>query len=165
VTEVGHEFGAEGDVHSGHGGQAAGHFGGAVREAGAVAVGVSAGLGVEALLFAQTVQVAHGQLKDIGLLQLGDVFALGLQSGHHQLLELVQAPIDACAAFAFKHWFHNLITNKEKRNLVNVSIEIQISEAKNGVARKLIFEGFQNLSSPFCIGRCGRWAAAPNRAT
>lgn len=57
---------------------------------------------------AQGVKVTHRKLQDIRLLQLGHVLTLGLQRGHHQVLQLVQAAVDAGASFTLQHWFHHL---------------------------------------------------------
>lgn len=108
MSQVGHEFRAQVDVHAGDGGQALGDFRGAVGEPGAESVGVDDGVGSEALLTAQLVEVLDGQFQDVGLLELGDVLTLGLEGGYHELLELVQTVVDASATLAFQHWFHNL---------------------------------------------------------
>ena len=39
-------------------------------------------------------EVAHGELEDVRLLQLGDVLALGLESHGHDVFQLVQALVD-----------------------------------------------------------------------
>ena len=43
----------------------------------------------------ELVQVAHGELQYVRLLQLGDVLALRLQRHRHNVLQLVQAGVDA----------------------------------------------------------------------
>lgn len=63
---------------------------------------------------AKFVKMANGQFQNVGLFQFADVFALGLQGHDHQLLKLVQAPVDPGATFAFQHWFHDL--EKTKKN-------------------------------------------------
>lgn len=107
VSKVGHQAGAQLDVDSGSLGQAARHFVGGMCESSTEAVGIDDGVGGQALLAAQLVEVAHCQLKDVGLLQLGHVLALGLQSCDHQVLELVQATIDASTALALQHRLHH----------------------------------------------------------
>lgn len=57
---------------------------------------------------AQRVEMTYRQLEDVRLLQLGHVLALGLQRGHHQVLQLVQAAIDAGASLALQHRLHHL---------------------------------------------------------
>jgi hypothetical protein len=69
---------------------------------------------------AKLVQVAHCQLQYVSLFQFAHVLTLGLQRDHHQLLELVQAPVDTSAAFAFQHWFHDLEKNGKKNTLENL---------------------------------------------
>ncbi|CAA9995305.1 unnamed protein product [Nesidiocoris tenuis] len=110
VAEVRHQFGAEADVDSGNGGEALGHFGGAVRVAGAEAVGVDDRRGAQrkALGFAQFVQVLNGQFQYVGLFQFADVLAFALQGCDHQLLQLVEAPVDPGSSFPFQHRFHHL---------------------------------------------------------
>jgi len=49
------------------------------------------------------------QLEYVSFFQFADVLAFGLQGDHHQFFELIQAPVDAGTAFAFQHWFHDLI--------------------------------------------------------
>jgi len=73
---------------------------GALRAKGAV-------LGAWRLLL-QVVEVAHGQFEDVGLLQLGHVFAFILQSCHHQLLQLVKTPIDSRPSLSFQQRFGDL---------------------------------------------------------
>lgn len=107
VSEVRHQAGAQLDVNSGGLGQAAGHFVGSVCESGAEAVGIDDRVGGQSLLAAQLVEVAHCQLEDVGLLQLGHVLAFGLQSCDHQVLELVQATIDAGTTLALQHRLHH----------------------------------------------------------
>uniref|UniRef100_A0A2S2R9D0 Uncharacterized protein n=1 Tax=Sipha flava TaxID=143950 RepID=A0A2S2R9D0_9HEMI len=94
--------------------QVVGHLGGAVRETGAELVRVHGvhGPDAERVVLLQFVQVAHRQLQYVGLLQLAHVLTLGLQRHHHQVLEFVQAPVDASAAFPFQKRFHNLTGKK-----------------------------------------------------
>lgn len=113
MAQVSHEVGAQGDVQAGSGGQAPGHFGGAARVSRAESVHLGNRVAGKALLTAQLVQVSDSEFEYVGLFQFADVLALGLQGDHHQFLELVQAPVDASAAFAFQHWFHDL--NKKLR--------------------------------------------------
>ena len=118
ATQVRQQALADGDIQTGGGGQVTRHFGGAVRESGAELVGVGGGRNgrrqTERLTLAQFVQVAHRQFENVGLFQFGQILALGRQCGAHQFLEFVQTAIDACAAFAFQHGFHNL---KNKRRV------------------------------------------------
>lgn len=93
-------------------------LGGALAEAGleAVAVGAERGGALRGawrlVVLLQVVQVAHRQLQDVGLLQLGHVFALILQRRHHQLLQLVQTPVDPRPPLPFQQWLCNLRANK-----------------------------------------------------
>jgi len=69
---------------------------------------------------AQLVQMPDSQLEDVGFFQFTDVLAFGLQGDHHQFFELIQAPVDAGTAFAFQHWFHDLIKKIKKLTLVKM---------------------------------------------
>lgn len=97
VAKVGHEAGSQGDVHSWSGGEAAGDLSGGMGEA-----------SPEAVSPAKAAEVANCQFQYIGFLQLGDVLALGLKGGDHQLLELVEAPVDAGSALPLQHGLHHL---------------------------------------------------------
>jgi len=105
---VSHEVGAQGDVQAGSGGQASGNFGGAARVSRAESVHFGHWVAGKALLTTKFVQVSDSEFEYVGLLQFADVLALGLQGDDHKFFELVQAPVDAGAAFAFQHWFHDL---------------------------------------------------------
>lgn len=52
-------------------------------------------------------QMTNGQFQNISLLQLGHVLALRLESADHQLLEFIEAAIDASASLALEHRFHH----------------------------------------------------------
>jgi len=109
VAQVGHEVGAQSDVQAGRGGQAPGHFGGAARVTCAESVHLGHRVAGKPLLPAKLVQMTNSQLEYISLFQFADVLALRLQGDHHQFFEFIQAPVDAGTAFAFQHWFHDLI--------------------------------------------------------
>jgi len=91
--------------------QVVGHFGGAVSESGAELVGVHRvdASQAESVVPLEFVQVPDREFQYVGFFQLTDVLAFGLQRDHHQVLELVQAPVDPGAAFSFQQRFHNLI--------------------------------------------------------
>ena len=110
VAEVGHEPGAESDIDTRNGGQGDGHFAGALGESGAEAVAGHDRIGRQTALTAQFVQVANGELQDVGLLQLGHagLAVLGGQSAGHQIFQLIQAPVDSGAALSFQQWLGNL---------------------------------------------------------
>lgn len=107
MAEVSHESGSEIDVDSGGLRQTARHFGGGVSESGSEPIGAQCRSGRKLALAAQRVEMVHGELQDVRLFQLGDVFAFGLQSGDHQLLEFVQAAVDASAPLALEHRLHD----------------------------------------------------------
>ena len=94
LAQVGHEEGAHSDVHSGRG-QALAHFRGAGCVASMEPVQVQGRVQGQHLLPLQLLQVADCQLQHISLLQLGDALALVLKRVHHQLLQLVEALVDA----------------------------------------------------------------------
>jgi len=108
VAEMRHQLGAESDVDTGGSGQATADFVRTVRVAGPKAVGVDHRVRRETLLTLELVQMTHRQLQDIRLLQLRHVLAVTGQRGHHQILELVQATVDARSTFALQHRFHHL---------------------------------------------------------
>lgn len=108
MTQVGHEVGAQRDVQTGRGGQAPGHLGRAARVTGPEPVHFGYRVTGQPLLPAQLMQMPDRQFQYVGLFQFAHVFALGLQSDHHQLLEFVQAPVDPGATFAFQHGLHHL---------------------------------------------------------
>lgn len=107
VSQVGHQAGAQGDVDAGSLGKAAGHFVGGVCESSAEAISIDDGIGGQTLLAAQFVQVPDCQLEDVCLLQLGHVLAFGLQSCDHEVLELIQATIDARTTLPLQHRLHH----------------------------------------------------------
>lgn len=39
-------------------------------------------------------EMPHGKLEDVSLLQLRDALPVLLEGGHHQVLQLIQAPVD-----------------------------------------------------------------------
>ncbi|KAL1123423.1 hypothetical protein AAG570_002503 [Ranatra chinensis] len=120
VPQVGHELGAQLDVHAGGGGEALGHLGGARRVARPEAVRLGQGAGRQAPLLLQFVQVLDRQLQDVSLLQFADVLPFGLEGAHHELLELVQAPVDAGSSLPLQHRFHDLRKRKKREISLNV---------------------------------------------
>jgi len=104
---VGHELGAEVDLDSGHGGQEPADLRGAGGVAGAESVDVESGVGLKHLLTLQLLEVSDGQLEDVGLLQLGDGLAFGLESGDHQVLEVVQALVDPGSSSPLEERLHH----------------------------------------------------------
>lgn len=60
------------------------------------------------LLSLKLPQVSHGQLQDVGLLQLADALSLGLQGEHHQILQLVQAGVDPGSPLPLQQGLHHL---------------------------------------------------------
>jgi len=56
----------------------------------------------------QRVQVTYRQLENVRFLQLRYVLTLGLQRGHHQVLQLVQTAVDAGAPLSLQHRLHHL---------------------------------------------------------
>ncbi len=53
-------------------------------------------------------EVAHRQLEDVGLLQLGDGLALGLQRIDHEVFQLVQALVDPGPPLPLQQGLHHL---------------------------------------------------------
>ena len=102
VTQVRHEARAQRHVDARRGRQTDRHFAGALRESGAEAIRRRHRIGRQAALAAQLVQVAHRQFQHVGLLQLGHVLALGHQRRSHQILQFVQAAVDARTALTFQ---------------------------------------------------------------
>ena len=56
----------------------------------------------------QLVQVTDSQFQNVGLLQLRQVFPFGRQGGAHEILELVEAPVDPCATLPLQERFRDL---------------------------------------------------------
>lgn len=107
VAQMRHDALAQADVNVWNGGQHTRNLVGGVREAGTEAVVLNHWVAREPLLTFQFVQVANGELEDVGLLQFGDIFALRLQRDHHQFFELVQATVDAGATLSLQHGLHH----------------------------------------------------------
>jgi len=160
-VEVLHQLGTCGGVDDRlGGGQVLGHFGGALGVAGAESVGVrSFGGEPQSTLATEVVQVTDSQLQDVSLLEFRDVLPFGLQGSHHQLLELVQAPVDSGTTFALKHRLHHLDKTKNEFGEflgrsgdpspnVNKKELFDFDEVRGGNERRL----------PCDIGRCERWA-------
>ena len=55
-------------------------------------------------------QVADGQFQDVGFFQFGQVFTFGRQSCAHQLLQLVQAPVNPRSTLTFQQRLGDLST-------------------------------------------------------
>ena len=114
ASEVRQKSLADSHVQSGGCGQISRHFGGAVGESGPEFVLRRVGRRTAAaqskcLTFSQLVQVADSQFQNVGFLQFGQIFAFRRQSRRHQLLQLVQTPVDPGTTFAFQHRLHNLL--------------------------------------------------------
>lgn len=108
-AQVGHKFGAEGDVNALHGGQASGHFRGTVAVALTELILICRdGTNGELVTALQFLEMRHRQLQYVSLLQLGDGLPFGLECSHHQVLEFVQALVDARPSLAFQHGLHHL---------------------------------------------------------
>lgn len=107
MSEVGHQLSSQPHIHSGNRSQAAGHFVGGVCESSTEAVGVHRRVERQAALAAKFVQMTNCQLQNISFLQFGDVLALRLKGADHQLLEFIEAAVDASAAFALEHRLHH----------------------------------------------------------
>lgn len=107
MSQIGHQLGAQMNVDSG-GRQNSGDFFGAVCVASSEPIGFHGGIGEETLLALEFLKMSHGDLQNVGLFQLGDVLLVHGQGGDHQLLELVQAPVDAGPTFPFQQRLHHL---------------------------------------------------------
>ena len=106
VPQVRHQPRPDGDVHAG-GGQAPADLRGAGCVASSVSVHVEAGVHCQHLLPLQLPQVLHCELQHVSLLQLADALPLGLQREHHQVLQLVQAAVDAGAPLPLDQGLHH----------------------------------------------------------
>ena len=47
-------------------------------------------------------EMPHSELEDVSLLQLRDALPVLLKGGHHQVLQLVQAPVDPCPSLSLE---------------------------------------------------------------
>ena len=108
AAEVRDQVGAHGDVDPGDGGEEAGDLVGTGGESGPVPVNIDGRVGLEHLLSLELLEVADGELKDVGLLKLGDGFSLMLESMYHEILEVVQALVDPCPPLPLQQGFHDL---------------------------------------------------------
>ena len=110
-----HETSAEADVNSWSSGKGDRHFAGALSEAGTEAIGSGDGIGSETAFTAQLVQVANSEFEHVSLFEFGHVFTVfSSQSTGHQILEFVQAAIDASTALSFQQRLSDLIRIKIK---------------------------------------------------
>ena len=107
VAQVGHELSAQPHVHTRDRSQAAGNFVGSMSESSTEAVSIHGRVQWQAALTAELVKVANGQFQNIGFLQFCNIFSFRLKSADHQLLEFVEAAVDASAPFALKHRLHH----------------------------------------------------------
>jgi len=100
---------AHGDVNTGRVHQEGGGFLSAGRvprlEPSQLLDGVSGG---QAFRLLHLVQMPDGQLQDVGLLQLGHVLTLSLESRGHDVLQLVQTLVDPGAPFSLQKRLHDL---------------------------------------------------------
>lgn len=70
-------------------------------------------------------EVAHCQLQDVGFLELGDVLAFGLEGGHHEVFELVEAAVDARAPLSLQHGLHHLAVLVRARDGLLVGVRVR----------------------------------------
>ncbi len=103
-----HEGGANGHIDTRDGGKTAAHFVGTGGEARAVAVHVQGWVGLKHPLPLELMHVADGELKDVGLLQLGNGLPLRLESIDHEILEFIQALVDPGPPLPLQQWLHHL---------------------------------------------------------
>jgi len=103
-AQVGHQGGAEGHIHSGKGGQGAGHLIGCPDVSSTETL---LGIGWSLLLgLLQLAEMLHCDFQNVGLLELG-IPRLGNALGH-QILQLVQALVDPGTTLPLQQRLHHL---------------------------------------------------------
>ena len=107
VTQVVDQWVAKSHGNSGNGGEKSRDFIDAGRVAGAVPIGIQSRLDLQLLLSLQLLQVSHCQFQNVGFFQFGDGFSFGLQGEDHQILQFVQALVDACPALSLQQRLHD----------------------------------------------------------
>lgn len=128
MAEVSHQLSAEPHIYSRDGSQATGNFIGSMSKSSSKAVGVHCRVQWQPTLTAELVKMTNGQFQNIGFLQFCDVLALRLESTDHQLLEFVEAAIDASASLALEHRLHHFAILISTRDGLRTVIRKRIRE-------------------------------------